>query len=116
MKQGSLLFLSLCLDGKQSRKEEVKNMNYLNLALIKANLMIAAGASGEDFLSKTISMASSAAIIFGTLYGAWGVVVFLSALKDHNGPDIKNGALQAISGAGICAIGVMINGIDISFG
>ncbi len=91
-------------------------MNYLNLALIKANLMIAAGTTGEDFLTKSINILSSIAIGFGGLYAAWGGVILFSSIKDHNGPEIKNGLLQLIGGVGICAIGVMINGIDISFG
>lgn len=91
-------------------------MNYLNLTIAKINLMIAAGTTGEDFLTKSISILSTIAIGFGGLYAAWGGVILFSSIKDHNGPEIKNGLLQLIGGVGICAIGVMINGIDISFG
>ncbi|BBK22624.1 hypothetical protein Aargi30884_15270 [Amedibacterium intestinale] len=91
-------------------------MKFLGLAEVKANLMIAAGTTGEQFLSTAINGLSSIAIAFGGLYAAWGAVVLFSALKDHNGPDIKNGILQLIGGVGICAIGAMIRGITISFG
>lgn len=91
-------------------------MEFLGLNVLKTNLMIAEGTSGSQFLTTALNGLSSLAVGFGAIYAAWGGIVLFSALKDHNGPDIKNGLLQLIGGVGICAIGAMIKGISISFG
>lgn len=91
-------------------------MNYLNQLLI-ANILIpvAAGNEGQNFLTKTLGWVGQAILIFGAVWAGFGAMQLATALKEHNGQDIRNSMFQLLGGAIACAVGIMFQNLDATF-
>lgn len=68
-----------------------------------------------NFLSNGMTLVQKGIVAFGAVWTVWGIIVFASGLKEHNGQDIKNGLLQAIGGAMIVVAAAWLTTIDFSF-
>lgn len=68
-----------------------------------------------NYLAQGLSIISKGIIAFGSLWTIWGIIIFATGLKEHNGQDIKNGLLQAIGGVLVIVAATWIATIDVSF-
>lgn len=91
-------------------------MNYLNQLLIaKVIIPVAAGNEGQNFLSKTTDWLGQAILIFGAVWAGLGAMKLSTALKEHNGQDMRDSLFQLLGGAIACAVGVMFGALDVTF-
>ena len=51
-----------------------------------------------ELLNEVLNMISKFAIIGGSLWLVWGVVVLAGGLKDKNGPALQSGVWQIVGG------------------
>lgn len=66
-------------------------------------------------LNTILGLLSSAAILGGSLWLLWGVVVLAGGLKDQNGPQQQSGIWQIVGGGLILAAAALFKTIDPSF-
>lgn len=91
-------------------------MNYLNqLFIAKVIIPVAAGNEGQNFLTKTLGWVGQAILIFGAVWAGLGAMKLSTALKEHNGQDLRDSLFQLLGGAIACAIGIMFQSLDATF-
>lgn len=56
-----------------------------------------------DLLKEILGIVEKFAIIGGSLWAIWGVIVLAGGLKDKNGPALQSGIWQVVGGAMIIA-------------
>lgn len=56
-----------------------------------------------ELLNKVLDLVKKFAIIGGSIWLVWGVIVLASGLKDKNGPALQSGIWQIVGGGLIVA-------------
>lgn len=92
-------------------------MNSLINQFIIKNVIIpvAAGNQGQNFLTNAVKWLGQAILIFGAVWAGLGAMKLSTALKEHNGQDIRDSLFQLLGGAIACAVGIMFSSLDVTF-
>lgn len=64
-----------------------------------------------DLLNQVLDLVTKFAIIGGSLWLVWGVVVLAGGLKDKNGPALQSGIWQIVGGGLIIAAAALFKSV-----
>lgn len=86
-------------------------MSRINASPIQ--VLAAEESDGTELLTSVLDLFSMIAILGGSVWLIWGVVVLAGGLKDHNGPQIQSGVWQIVGGVMIVIAAGLFKGLAI---